>query len=1539
MDYSYVFSAKKKLELESNKKETVLFGKMKSKWAVAAAIALASGSAVLFAPVNKAQAAEVDPNAQTEQVDTTKKAVDDNATAVVGADKQNAQNGDAEKVAASVKNDATTNSSTVSTTENNKEENQKRAVVNNQQDNVNAPITQTSNVAFQNDQQRPDSVQEDADQPFQGSDVDEKKADKKAGKPLNYPDLVKGNVEDAWRAGYKGEHIAVAVIDTGADVTHKDFSTAPNDPKFAKEDIEKIISELGHGRYVSPKIPYVHNVVDNNDDNIKQIPKKDKDGSREVPHGQHVAGIIAADGHPDASNPKYIVGVAPEAQLMILRYFDEGKAQPQISDAIYDAVNAGADVISLSLGDFLKAQDLNEANQRAVQYAIEHGVVVSIAASNNGNSASVNNPSHIKDYEEKGYEPESNAGNYEPFNSGTISSPGVSKNAITVASETSTIDENGGDMSTFSGWGPLPDFTLKPDISAPGDDVISTINNNKYHEDSGTSMATPFVSGVAALVLERLKQTNPNLKGADLVQAVKGLIMSTANPQIHDGIIVSPRRQGAGQINAGAATQSPVYITVDDGTSSLSLRNISDSTSFDLTFHNLSDQVQTYTFDDLGGSFTEKRDPDYGTFKDVQLSGAHVDGQDTITIAPNSTAKFTYTLNLDGVKKNQLVEGYLHFEGDDDQPDLIVPYLGYYGDMTSEDVFDKDAGKGDPDIVGNHFDNENDSPLGIADDNSLDQITNKKDDETNEDKWAELAKKYDSGKVAFSPNDDGNSDILVPYTYLKQNIKDLKVEVLNEKGKVVCVVADAHDVYKSFFSDSDGKVLSGTTDYQWDGKIYDSESGKMIVAPDGKYTYRFIATLYNKGPHQIQTHDTSFIIDTTKPVLDDFKYDEKTHTVSGSYHDTGVGFTDYSYGQLEINDKMFNFKLNDGMNAFDNSEKTKGHFAFQLNDDELNALASVQNYITVTLSDVADNEGSGEPLAVAGVPESHQKITVWNAINHQAFSTDTDDYNEQAHTYTLYGSADHDFYINGKLVQVIDGQYEAAVDVTNNKFVFSSDQAGKDRLYVFTTGDKKKKDPISFELFNIDKYTVFGKDEMDQNTEAGIYDPSTSEYTVKGKVNPARVIKLVAVTHGNSENDPANIVNFDKKTGEFSFKFKVPKVGQKLIQFVYTTKNGKKHRGSIGARVDVEEPTIDLKLPTITNKPVLHLSGVVNDNMDGYQVIINGNNIFTQQNSGPTNYNAHPESGLSLNAYGPYNINYDINLNDQNGKPTDHIITVEVIDKLGNDTTKQFKVRYDPNYSGQSENNSGVEVPSISEKTISDNNPVHPVNNGNNTNNIDNAGTTDQDNALDLTLTHNAFVYDNNGKVVVTTDGKNTLLKKGRTISALHNGKITNLNGKAYVQIGDNAYVKLANTLLKKLVVHNSYLYNAQGKATGRVSKLHVIKHGKFLYVWNNGQKFTIKGKQFYRLVNGKFIKVANLQSVRAIKVTHFRARLYNENGKLLKKRITLSKGKYYWAWNNAKVVKINGKKYYRVGKNRYVRAVKAVVAKSNTALDADKLK
>lgn len=1014
----YLNRSKKRLDNLESYTHSKFLKTLRKNWAKAAIVTLASGSAILFS-ANKVKADEVEQNQATE-----------------------VQQG-------SQATDQTQNQSDNS--ENTGQQNSDNGQADTQVDEV-----QTADKAGQKD--------------ANGVEL-----------PANNQDHVKGNVQDAWNQGYSGEHMAVAVIDSGIDVDHKDFQTMPKDPKLTADEMKKKLKELGYGRYVNEKIPYAYNYVDNENEHLK--------GPDDEPHGQHVSGTIAADGHPDGDK-EYVVGVAPQAQLLHLKVFGDTTTSLDLAKEIYDAVNLGADVIQMSLGGGVSAADLNNADQRAVQYAIDHGVIVSISASNNGNSASVDNPSKITDLDD--YEPGGERGNYLPFSSSTVANPGAAKGAITVAAENSGLGKDS-DMASFSSWGPLPDYTLKPDISAPGVDVISTANDNGYTTMSGTSMAGPFVAGAATLVKQRLLKTNPELKGAALVEAVKALLINTAVPQTQKGFDtpVSPRRQGSGQIDVGAATKSPVYITADDGTGSLSLRQIKDGSEFALTFHNLSNQVQAYDFDDMGGGFTEFRDEETGLFHDVQLAGANISGPNSVELAPNETKTVNFVLNLAGLKNNQLVEGFLNFKSSKGANDLSVPYLGYFGDMTSENVFDQNANDAAPDIQGNHLINEDNYPRGIADEESLKALVNV-DGTYN---WQEVAKLYESGKVAFSPNNNQKSDLLKPVAFLKQNLEDLKVEILDANGNVVRVLSDNHGPEKSYHDDHNGMMdLSSTVNnsdtLEWDGKLYDKTTGKMVVAPDGQYTYRFVATLYNNGENKVQTNDTPVIIDTTAPVLNNVKYDTSSFTLSGDYADAGAGFTDYSYATVTVNDHVFGFKLNEGDKSnFDNANKTKGHFVFVLTPEEQAALTSAANKVTVAFSDVADNTAT-QTFNVAPVA-GHKKIAVWNAINGLPFNENSDDYNVGRKVFMLRGGAEHDFYVNGKWVQVDQGQFVLPVSVDEQNFVFSSDQAGKNILGKFTTFTPKAQfawQHVDGEerSFGVSVYSVEGKDPQDIVVQAAV---------------------------------------------------------------------------------------------------------------------------------------------------------------------------------------------------------------------------------------------------------------------------------------------------------------------------------------------------------------------------------------------------------------------------------------------------------------------
>lgn len=120
-----------------------------------------------------------------------------------------------------------------------------------------------------------------------------------------------------------------------------------------------------------------------------------------------------------------------------------------------------------------------------------------------------------------------------------------------------------GTMSDFSSWGVTSDLLLAPDVSAPGGNIYSCINDGKYGIMSGTSMASPHVAGMAALLLQYLHAEHPELTEQQMHVAAESLLMCTADPMLDpDGILYSPRKQGAGAADIYNALTSPVYLTV-----------------------------------------------------------------------------------------------------------------------------------------------------------------------------------------------------------------------------------------------------------------------------------------------------------------------------------------------------------------------------------------------------------------------------------------------------------------------------------------------------------------------------------------------------------------------------------------------------------------------------------------------------------------------------------------------------------------------------------------------------------------------------------------------------------------------------------------------------------------------------------------------------------------------------------------------------------------------------------------------------------------
>ena len=183
--------------------------------------------------------------------------------------------------------------------------------------------------------------------------------------------------------------------------------------------------------------------------------------SDESGHGTHVAGIIAS------KNRRY-TGIAPGSNIYDLKVLDSegaGKGSDMLAGLSY-AVRNDVDIAVLSLGSIVEKCNGRDILSRAVDQASRTGMVVVVAAGNQGPEES------------------------------TITSPGCSREAITVGA----ADKNG-KIAPYSSRGLTADGRVKPDVVAPGSNIASANADGGFIRRSGTSMAAPHVAGQAAILL------------------------------------------------------------------------------------------------------------------------------------------------------------------------------------------------------------------------------------------------------------------------------------------------------------------------------------------------------------------------------------------------------------------------------------------------------------------------------------------------------------------------------------------------------------------------------------------------------------------------------------------------------------------------------------------------------------------------------------------------------------------------------------------------------------------------------------------------------------------------------------------------------------------------------------------------------------------------------------------------------------------------------------------------------------------------------
>ena len=208
---------------------------------------------------------------------------------------------------------------------------------------------------------------------------------------------------EAWAEGYTGAGSRIAIIDTGLDTSHQSVNadafnyaiqqTGKTVSLFTSSDLTNIKDQLNgsSAAYISAKIPFGYNYVD---ENTTVTHLNDTQGE----HGSHVAGIAAANrfiksgsSYVDAASTVHAVGMAPDAQLFVMKVFGSGGGayDSDYMVAIEDAIVLGCDVVNLSLGSAAPGFSYSSSSYQTIMNKLANAssnskLVVSISAGNAG---------------------------------------------------------------------------------------------------------------------------------------------------------------------------------------------------------------------------------------------------------------------------------------------------------------------------------------------------------------------------------------------------------------------------------------------------------------------------------------------------------------------------------------------------------------------------------------------------------------------------------------------------------------------------------------------------------------------------------------------------------------------------------------------------------------------------------------------------------------------------------------------------------------------------------------------------------------------------------------------------------------------------------------------------------------------------------------------------------------------------------------------------------------------------------------------------
>ncbi len=463
-------------------------------------------------------------------------------------------------------------------------------------------------------------------------------------------------------------------------------------------------------------------------------------------------------------------------------------------------------------------------------------------------------------------------------------------------------------ISDFSSWGPTPDLRIKPEITAHGGSILSSVTGGSYDRLSGTSMACPNLAGVVILLRQYVVENFPDIADNDVkVNAmVNSLLMSTADIAMNtNGLPYSVRKQGAGLANLTSSIETPAYIATYDSDGnvmdkaklelgddpdksgvyemSFSVNNFGEKTlSYDIGAYVMTEGVSETKTNAGETTVTEEAYILEGaTVEVVSVEGGKLSGK-KVKVEEGTEAKVTVKITLSDEDKDYLnksfengmyVEGFITLTAKSGTKiDLNVPYLAFYGDWTAAPLFDLTYYDTNAD--------ELDDGIDVEDKVMADAYATRPVGGVSEDYVSYLGSYYfmqDPDDMVISASEDyialSNQDGTVHslrfvWAGMLRNAAKIEITITDDTTGEVIFEHEEMDVRKSY-SDGGASIYPANVEIEFDTTEYNLEN-------NSEYTVKLVGYL-DYGDGGLETNENNvfefpLVADFEAPTVTDVEY-------------------------------------------------------------------------------------------------------------------------------------------------------------------------------------------------------------------------------------------------------------------------------------------------------------------------------------------------------------------------------------------------------------------------------------------------------------------------------------------------------------------------------------------------------------------------------------------------------------------------------------------------------------------------------------------